>query len=396
MSQNTLYISVMVIAAIALGNAGSTLYLPAMPNITYELHTSAAAMKLSLSLFLIGFSLSQLFYGPLSDAFGRKINLLIGLIIFTIGSIISALAPNISFLLLGRLIEGMGIGAANAVGYALMRDIYSGTKLTEQLSYISVFVGSMPLIAPIIGGYLVAEINWQSCFYLMALIAIILIFLKFLFLPETLAEPDPLACRPTVAFKKYWILLTSKTYMLYALIAAFAFAAIFTMGSTLPFMLVEELHIAPDVYGWFAGIPALGYLSGSFLSARLAKKITLAKLILFGAILGIGSLIIGVVINLGMLHFNLFSLLAPLIGLMLGIGFMVPTGSSGAMAPFPKLAGSESALLSAFMFASASILTAIGSHLGIFEPITLFFLLGSVCVLALVLVLILIKVEAND
>ena len=396
MTKNKFYISVMVIAAIALGNAGSTLYLPAMPAITVDLDTTGAMMKLSLSLFLIGFSLSQLFYGPLSDAFGRKINLVLGLIIFTIGSLISALAPNISVLLLGRLIEGLGIGAANAVGYALMRDIYSGPALTAQLSYISVFVGSMPLIAPIIGGYLVADINWQSCFYLLAIVAVFLLIAKIVYLPETLAGADPTACRPTVAFKKYWILLSSKLYMGYALIAAVAFAAIFTMGSSLPFLLVNELHIAPEIYGWIAGIPALGFLSGSFLSGRLAMKCSLAKLILFGACLGIASMVIGVMINLGITPFNLYTLIAPLIVLMFGIGFMVPTGSSGAMAPFPKLAGSESALLCAFMFGCASILTAIGSHLNITAPIPLFLLLGSTCVVALLLLSLAKKGEKHD
>ena len=212
-TQNKVLISVMVIAAIALGNAGSTLYLPAMPAITVALHTTGAMMKLSLSLFLIGFSASQLFYGPLSDAFGRKINLILGIIIFIVGSLISALADDITVLLIGRFIEGVGIGAANAVGYALMRDIYSGSKLTVQLSYVSVFVGTMPLVAPIIGGYLVTELNWQSCFYLLAIAALLLLIVKVVFLPETLAELNPSACRPGTVLKKYWILLIKATFL---------------------------------------------------------------------------------------------------------------------------------------------------------------------------------------
>ena len=125
-------------------------------------------------------------------------------------------------------------------------------------------------------------------------------------------------------------------------------------------------------------------------------KCSLAKLILFGACLGIASMVIGVMINLGITPFNLYTLIAPLIVLMFGIGFMVPTGSSGAMAPFPKLAGSESALLCAFMFGCASILTAIGSHLNITAPIPLFLLLGSTCVVALLLLSLAKKGEKHD
>lgn len=395
-TKNNGLISVMVIAAIALGNAGSTLYLPAMPDIAVALHTTGAMMKLSLSLFLIGFSLSQLFYGPLSDAFGRKINLLVGLIIFFIGSIISALSTDISALLVGRFVEGMGIGAANAVGYALMRDIYRGPELTMQLSYISVFVGTMPLVAPIIGGYLVTELNWQSCFYLLALISVSLLIIKMICLPETVAKMDLSAGHPSVVLKKYWILLTNGSYMGFALIAAFAFGSIFTMGSTLPFLLVNQLGVPPSIYGWIAGIPAVGFLSGSFLSGRLSMTISLFKLILFGSILGISAMIVGFIVNLTVEHFTVYTLIIPLIVFMFGIGFLVPTGSSGAMAPFPKLAGSASALLCAFMFFCASALTAIGSHLNIINPKTLFVLLGSVCVLTLTLLLITKEGEVND
>ena len=395
-TKNNLFISVLVIAAIALGNAGSTLYLPAMPVITSSLHTTGQMMKLSLSLFLISFGASQLLYGPLSDAFGRKINLIFGLVIFIVGSVISAFAESISVLLVGRLIEGLGIGAANAVGYALMRDVYSGSKLTMQLSYISVFVGAMPIIAPIIGGYLVEEISWQSCFYLLTIVAVLILILKMIFLPETLAILDPTARHPIIVVNRYIILLKSSTYMGYALIAAVAFGAIFTMGSTLPFLLVNQLGVSIKFCGWIAGIPALGYLSGSFLSGRLSNNISLPRLILFGSIFGSCSMAIGLLVNMLVVKFTLYTLITPLICLMFGVGFLVPTASSGAMAPFPKLAGSESALLCALMFCFASILTAIGSHLKIITPAPLFALLGMVCVLALLFLFIAKHGEKND
>ena len=237
------FISALVIAGIALGNAGSTLYFPAMPAIATSLHTGGEMMKLSLSLFLIGFGVSQLFYGPLSDAFGRRVNLLVGLAIFTVGSFICALSYDISFFLAGRLIEGLGIGAVNAVGYALMRDLYSGPELTMQFSYMSVFVGTMPLIAPIIGGYLVFIIDWQACFYFLASLAIVLWVLKKRYLPETVEILDASVCHPRVVFKKYGMLLSSAAYMGYAMVAAIAFGCIFTMGSTLPFLLVNELGV---------------------------------------------------------------------------------------------------------------------------------------------------------
>ncbi len=380
-TQNRFLISVLVIAAIALGNAGSTLYLPAMPVIASHLHTTGALMKLSLSLFLIGFGVSQLFYGPLSDALGRRINLFAGLIIFLIGTLISAQAHSIDCLLLGRLIEGLGIGAANAVGYALMRDIYSGNQLTVQLSYMSVFVGMTPLVAPIIGGYLVHFIAWQACFYFLAALAVILFIAKLYWLPETLAVMNPQACHPKVVFKNYAILLRSPTYIGFAFLSAAAFAGIFTMGSMLPFLLVNQLGIPVAVYGWIAGIPALGFLSGSFVSGKFSQKAGLTRLIFLGCCLSLCALAVGAALN-GQ-HFNAYTLIIPLVVFMFGIGLVLPTGSSGAMAPFPQLAGSEAAILCASMFCFASIFTAIGSHLGENTPLPLFGVLAATSVLAL-------------
>ena len=112
---------------------------------------------------------------------------------FCIGSVVSMTAVNISMLIVGRLIEGIGIGTANSVGYALMRDIYSGDKLTKQLSYVSVFVGMTPVIAPLFGGYLSEYIGWRACFAALGLIGFIILAGKYRLLPETLLQPNPRA-----------------------------------------------------------------------------------------------------------------------------------------------------------------------------------------------------------
>ena len=375
------FILAMVFLAIALGNAGSTLYLPAMPVIAAYLGTDGAMMKLSLSLFLVGFAIAQVIYGPLSDALGRRINLLVGLVVFFIGSLMSANAHGVTLFLIGRLIEGLGIGAGNAVGYALMRDIYSGPRLTLLLGYMSVFVGAIPLLAPIIGGYLVSFINWQACFYFLAIAAASLFILKWYYLPETLALINARACHPAVISKNFATLVKSRVYIGYAFATACAFSAVFTTGSMLPFLLVNQLHIPVSIYGWVAGIPALGYMAGSLISGRLAQTVGIGKIIVAGVVLQLIALSVGVVINLN--YFNAYSLITPLLICMIGVGFVMPSGSSGAMAPFPQLAGSEAALLCASMFCFASLFTAMGSHLSEADPIPLFFLLIAISLLTL-------------
>ena len=174
-----------------------------MPNISDSFGESSSLTKLSLSIFLAGYSLCQFFYGPLSDTFGRRINLTIGVLIFIFGSILCSLADDMTIFLTGRLIEGLGIGACGAVGYSLMRDIYSGHKLLVQFCYISVAVGMVPLLSPIIGGYLVSLAGWRSCFYLLTILAVLLVAAKFLFLHETLLIKNPRALLPKEIIKNY-------------------------------------------------------------------------------------------------------------------------------------------------------------------------------------------------
>lgn len=391
-TKNTALISTLIISAVALGNAGSTLYLPALPIITNDLHTTAAMMRLSLSLFLIGFGLSQLIYGPLSDIFGRRIILIIGLFIFLIGTIIATESINVSFLLTGRLIEGVGIGAANAVGYALMRDIYNGDKLTIQLSYISVFVGMTPLVAPLLGGYLVTYINWQACFVTLAIIDILILVGVFVLLPETLLTKA--VASPKQIIINYWFLLKHGKYSGFVLCVSLSFAALLTMGSMLPFLIVNKLGISPSLYGWIAGIPALGYVSGAFIGGKLSKNLGILKLIYVSVVLNITILILALLLNWH--SFDIISLLTPLLFFMFGIGLIIPTGSSGAMSPFPELAGSAAALLGTLMFSIASIFTAIGSHLKAETPIPLFSLLLTILILTYGALLIAKKGVQND
>ncbi|OGT65305.1 MAG: hypothetical protein A3J38_10620 [Gammaproteobacteria bacterium RIFCSPHIGHO2_12_FULL_45_9] len=367
------FLSILVISAIALANMGSTLYLPALPVIQASLHTSAAWMKLTLSCYLIGFACSQLVYGPLSDAFGRRINLLFGLALFVIGTGISIAASHITTLLIGRLIEGLGIGAANVVGYALLRDVYQGHALTRQISYVSVFVGSMPIVAPVIGGYIVQYFNWQACFIVLGVLALGLVGAKLFYLSETLKVANPVAHHPAVAVKNYHILLRDISYLSFILCAALGLGDLLTMGSMLPFLMIQQLGIKPAVYGWLAGIPAIGYLSGAYWGGRFAARWGHVLVIQCAIWIGIVALLIGLVVT--QVRFNVYTLLGPLVLCMVSAGVMVPVSSAGALTPFPQLAGAAAALLGLFMFGVSAIMTAVGSHLTEVTPAPLFTLL---------------------
>lgn len=351
----------MVVFAIAVGNAGSTLYLPALVTITHELATTSSLVKLSLSCYLLSFGLSQIIYGPLSDAFGRRKVLISGLVIFVIGSLIVASANAIPTFLFGRLIEGLGIGAANAVGYALIRDIYSGNELIRKLSYVSIFVGLTPIVAPLCGGYLVEYFNWKACFITLALLAGSLVTLQILRLPETNISTNSDAIKLKTLINNYIQLLSNLEFLSYILTSAIGFSSLLSLNAVLPFIMIKHLNIQPSNYGWLTLLTGGGYLSGSFIGGIIATKTNAKVTIKLGTLINFIAALIAFII--AQYEFNIVVVIIPLILVLFGIGFIVPISAGGAMSLFPQMAGSAAALLGATMFAISAIFTSIVAHI---------------------------------
>jgi len=350
----------LVFALIALGNAGSTLYLPALINIGHDLHASNGEMQITLACYLISFGVSQFFYGPLSDAFGRKVVLLSGCAIFMVGSILSAVSTNVDCFIVGRLIEGLGIGSANTVGYAIIRDIYKGDQLSKIMSYASVFVGLTPILAPLIGGYLVEYIDWQACFWFLFLVAVILFMLSHFKLLETNQHLNSKACSPREMMKNYFQLLSSGAYLGNVLCTSFAFSALIAINTMLPFLTTEQFHLTPSVYGIVTIFTGCGYFSGAYLSGILSIKFGRLQTIF------IGCTIQFVILILSFLHgfedLSLVTIVATFALFLHGVGMIVPTGTGGSMEPFPQIAGSEAAMLGVIMYSISALFTAICSH----------------------------------
>jgi len=364
-----------IVTASIIGNAGSTLYLPALLSIGQDLNASPTLMKLSLSFYLITFGLSQIFYGPLSDAFGRRINLIIGLTIFFLGSLLSSFATTIHLFLAARLIQGIGIGTSSAVGFAFIRDIFEGQELIKHLSYLSVFVGMTPIIAPLFGGYLTEYLGWRSCFISLSLLSLFLIIGKTLFLPETNIHLNKKACHPKHILKNFQFLLKSPLFLGFILVTAIAFSSLMTINTLLPLLITKSLHLSPSIYGWLSICSGGGYFIGAYVSSKLGQKFSKLKIILAACFIQLTFILIALVLSL--FFFTVSALIMPLTATLFGIGLIVPISSSGALEPFPKMAGSEAALLGASMFSISSLFTALASLLSEKTQIPLFlFLLG--------------------
>lgn len=371
-SKSTL-ILILVLSAISIGNAGSTLYLPSLSHIAADLNTSMPLVGLSLSCYLITFGIAQVFYGSLSDAFGRKKILLIGVGLFIVGTIISAVSTSIEELLLGRLLEGAGIGAGNAIGFAIFRDSFEGPQLSRSYSYSSIFVGLVPITAPLIGTFLTDHISWRACFILLLVTSIIVFIFIILKLEETNKHKNIEACKPKNILSVFCKLFKSSIYINFALITSIGFSCQMVINMLLPTLVMQNLNEPSWKYALVTVLTGCAYFSGAYLSALLAGKIKKSQIVLAGMAIKLIAIIGGIAI--GWFDMNIYTVVVPLFFVLFGLGMIVPTSLGGAMTPFPEIAGSESALLGAFMYTFSSIFSAIGAHLPIGTQIPVLLLL---------------------
>ena len=272
----------------------------------------------------------------------------------------SALAMNIEMLMLGRFIEGLGIGAANTAGYAIIRDIYQGNALSKVFSYASVFVGMTPIIAPFIGGLLVEHIDWQGCFYFLLLIAILLFFVVKFKLHETNKNVNPSSFKISRVLSNYGRLVSSGVYMGNVLATSFAFAALIAINNMMPFLITKQFDLTPSTYGLVTIFTGCGYFSGAYTSGFLSVKFGRLPTIFYGC--AIQLIVLTISLLKGYEDLSLVEIVATFALFLHGVGLIVPTATSGSMEPFPQISGSESALLGVFMYSFSAIFSAICSH----------------------------------
>lgn len=354
-------IIIIISILVALGPMATDMYLPALPALVKAFNTSSSDVQLTLSIYLVGFAIGQLIYGPLSDRFGRKPILQAGLVLFAISSVVATFVVSIEGLIITRLFQALGGCAGPVLGRAMVRDMYSPVDAGRVLSHVASAMALAPAIAPILGGFLTVAFGWEANFWFLFGYGLLALAVLSFNMHETIPQKNPDAIQVRQIFNNYRTLVKHKEWRLYTLMCSFIYAGLFAFLSGSSFVLIEYMGVSEQNYGFLFAIIVIGYIVGSQLSARLGTKLGAFRLIRYGCWLGLFAGFTMLLLSLTGSH-NVISIIGPNFFFMMAVGMVMPLTMAGALAPFPHMAGAASALLGATQMFIAALHGAFVGH----------------------------------
>lgn len=262
------------------------MYLPSMPTIANKFNVADSTVQLTISFYLLGFSLGQLLFGPLTDSYGRRKVLTAGLIIFIIAALCCGLAANINQLITARFFHGIAASATTIVINALMKDIYRDRDdFSKMMSFVTLISNVAPLLAPIIGGFILYWFDWQANFYALCLMAIICFALVTINIPETLAKSKRDKFSIIRILSNFIALFRHRQVFTYMMIGAFSGAGLFSFLSLGPFVYMNLHGVASTNFGYYFAINVMVMVSMNTLNSRIVKRVGSIKMIQLGLLL---------------------------------------------------------------------------------------------------------------
>jgi DHA1 family bicyclomycin/chloramphenicol resistance-like MFS transporter len=336
--------TILLTALVATGSLSVSIYTPSMPALAADFHTRPAMVKLTLSLFLIGFAVAQLVYGPLSDRFGRRPVLVAGLAVYVLGSVACVLAPTIEAMIAARFLQAVGACTGPVLGRAVVRDVHGREGTARILAWIGAAVTLSPAIGPTLGGSIHVWFGWRANFALLAVFGMILLATAWRLLGETNRQLDPGAVRLAPMAGNYRRLLTDRLYLGYMLSGSCIYGGLYAWIAAAPFLFVERLHFSPDRYGALTIVTTGCYIGGSVTAARLTQRAGLDRMILIGCLLAVAGAALMMLFAM-YARLSAVSLIGPMMLFSFGMGLILANALAGGLLPFPHMAGAASALL---------------------------------------------------
>ena len=332
-----------LVATTSVGPMAMQLFVPSLPFMARDLAAPIDVAQLALSLSMAVIALANLVYGPLSDRFGRRPILLVGLVLFLVGTGIAAMAASIEMLVLGRIIQAGGSASGMVISRAMVRDVYGAEKAASMIAYLTVAMLAAPYVALIVGGALTDNVGWRASLWLAFVVGAIVTIIAFRILRETHYE-DRMPLAPLTLVRNYAALFGSIEFTGYVLHTSFAAGTFFAFMAAGPYLMVDVLgRPALEFSLWFA-LLTFTFMGANFAAGRISARVGLDRMVLLGSLLSLsGGVLFLIILTLfGLSPLTLF-LPNALVGA--GQGISMPNAQAGAINLSPKMAGTASGLL---------------------------------------------------
>ncbi|MEY2228478.1 MULTISPECIES: Bcr/CflA family multidrug efflux MFS transporter [Streptomyces] len=333
------------------------MYLPALPQVTDALNSPAATIQLTLTACLAGMAMGQLVIGPMSDKWGRRRPLLIGMLVYVLATAICALAPTAELLIAFRLLQGLAGAAAIVIARAVVRDLYDGEEMARFFSTLMLISGAAPIIAPLIGGQVLRFADWRGVFVVLTVVGAALTLLVWRALGETLPPERRHTGGVGSALRTMRGLLGDRVFAGYTLTGGFAFAALFSYISASPFVIQEIYGASPQAFSLLFGLNSVGLiLVGQINGKLLVGRVSLDKVLAVGLAVVTVAAVALLLMSTGVFgKVGLTPIAAALFVLMSAMGVVLPNTNAQALMRTPHAAGSASALLGTTSFLVGAI-----------------------------------------
>ncbi len=350
-------------ALVAIGPVTMALYTPAMPVLAEAFDTSRSMIKLTLTAYFAGFALTQLFCGPLTDAFGRRPVTLAFLLLYLGSTLLATFAPTVEWMIVARTLQGVGAAVGISVSRAIVRDQFTGQTSARIMNAIGTMLAIGPAVSPTIGGLTLEYFGWREIFWFMVVYGVVLMLAVALWMAETNRFIDRANLRPARLVANYRALLRDPQFLRPSLLVGFGIGSIYTLATILPFVLIDRIGLSPSQFGVGMMVQSGCFISGTLVTGRLLRRVDADRLIPYG----LAGLVLA---SLAMVTTNL--LLPPsFLGVMLPVGLfafslatVLPAAMTASLQGFPQMAGAAASMTGFLQFGTGILGSLLAAWLG--------------------------------
>ena len=341
----------------ALGPLSNDLYVPSMSLVASGLEVSGSAVQLTMSSLLIGFSFGALIYGPLSDRFGRKPILCVGLTMYAIAAVLAALSPTLTYLIMARALQGFAASAGMVLSRAIILDRWRGEEASRALSWVSIFMFFTPVLAPLLGGYVAGFDFWPAVFWMQAGAGILCLIVTLFMLPRV---KRAVSNSVLASVRAYGPILKDTQALGYMLCSALGFIGVVAFVSTASFVFVDYFGLTTQQFGISFSTVMLGGSIGAYANSRYVAQLGISRMLGFGATT---LAVAGVAVLLSSLFGGgVIGLVISFMIYVFGIGFVFANTVARTLSRFPESMGAASSLFGVNQFFIGGVVAALLSR----------------------------------